>query len=401
MVDLHTHTTYSDGDKNLKELLIEAEKNNVTILSITDHDTVDAYDELKKINYKEYYTGRIIPGAEFNAIFNNAKIELLGYNFDIEKIKEFCKNTYIKNDEYMDLNKEFELMMDTCHKNGIKVDDLSYDESMGWPIDIIHPSIKRYEENRKLFTEKEWNDISHFFRCCTCNLDFPLFIDLSNQMPYAKDVSDAIRNAGGKVFLAHLYLYPLKDHIAYLDKLVNENIIDGIEVYHSKFTEEESKILEGYAKEHNLLISGGTDYHGDKKVGRLIGSGYGNINITEDTISNWVNKERVYNKLVRDNIPEIIKNNGEIPVTTILDDNSYKKELENKLYEEYLEVIDANGKDRIEELADMLEIIKALAKLEGSNLEEVIEVSNEKVKKRGAFDKKIYLEKVINNKEFQ
>ena len=206
MVDLHTHTTYSDGDKNLKELLIEAEKNNVTTLSITDHDTVDAYDELKTLNYKEYYTGRIIPGAEFNVIFNNAKIELLGYDFDIEKIKKFCKNTYTKNAEYMDMDKEFKLMMDICHKNGIIVDDLTYDKSMGWPIDIIHPSIKKHEENRKLFTEKEWNDRSHFFRCCTCNLDFPLFIDLSNQMPNAKVVSDAIRNAGGKVFLAHLYL---------------------------------------------------------------------------------------------------------------------------------------------------------------------------------------------------
>ena len=392
MVDLHTHTTYSDGDKNLKELLIEAEKNNVTTLSITDHDTVDAYDELNTLNYKGYYTGRIIPGAEFNVIFNNAKIELLGYDFDIEKIKKFCKNTYTKNAEYMDMDKEFKLMMEICHKNGIIVDDLIYDKSMGWPIDIIHPSIKRHEENRKLFTEKEWNDTSYFFRCCTCNLDFPLFIDLSNQMPNAKIVSDAIREAGGKVFLAHLYLYPLKDHIAYLDKLVSENIIDGIEVYHSKFTSDESKILECYAKDHNLLISGGTDYHGDKKVGRLIGSGYGNINITEDMIS-WIGK--YYNKLVRDNIPEIIKNNGELPITTILDDNSYKKELENKLYEEYLEVIESSGKERIEELADMLEIIKALAKLENSSLEEVIEVSNEKVKKRGAFDKKIYLEKVI------
>ena len=398
MVDLHTHTTYSDGDKNLKELLIEAEKNNVTILSITDHDTTDAYEELKNINYKDFYTGRIINGAEFNCIFNNAKIELLGYNFDIDKIKEFCGNTYTKNSEYMDLNKEFKLMMDICHKNGIIVDDLTYDESMGWPIDIIHPSIKKHEENRKLFTEKEWNDRSHFFRCCTCNLDFPLFVDLSNQMPNAKIVSEAIRNAGGKVFLAHLYLYPLKDHMAYLDKIVSENIIDGIEVYHSKHTLEESQILEDYAKEHNLLISGGTDYHGDKKVGRLIGSGYENINISEDMVS-WIGK--YYNKLVRDNIPEIIKNNGETPIVTILNNEKYKEELEKKLYEEYLEVIESNGKDRIEELADMLEIIKALSKLENSSLEEVIEISNEKVKKRGAFDKKIYLEKVITNKEFQ
>ena len=105
--------------------------------------------------------------------------------------------------------------------------------------------------------------------------------------------------------------------------------------------------------------------------------------------------EQIYNKLVRDNIPNIIENNGEIPVTRILSDEEYKLELEKKLYEEYNEVLESSGKDRIEELADMLEIIIALSKLENSNLEEVIEISKQKAKKRGAFDKKIYLEKVI------
>ena len=288
MIDLHTHTTYSDGASTLEELLKEAEKNNVTILSITDHDTVEAYKELKEKDYSKLYTGKIITGGEFNVIFNNAKIELLGYNFDVEKIEKWCTETYNKNSDYMDLDKEFELMMNTCHKNGVKVDDLTYNPSMGWPIDIILPSIKKYDENKKLFTDREWNDASYFFRCCNCNMDFPLYIDFSNQMPSAKEVSDAIRNAGGKVFLAHLYLYPLKDHIAYLDKLVSENIIDGIEIYHSKFTLEETKILEEYAKKHNLLISGGTDYHGKKKPGREIGKGYNNINIDDSVVSDWI-----------------------------------------------------------------------------------------------------------------
>ena len=105
--------------------------------------------------------------------------------------------------------------------------------------------------------------------------------------------------------------------------------------------------------------------------------------------------EKIYNKLVRDNIPDIIKSNNENPIISILDDKKYKEELEKKLYEEYKEVVESSGTDRIEELADMLEVIKALAKLENKTLDDVIEVSKEKVKKRGAFDKKIYLEKVI------
>lgn len=106
--------------------------------------------------------------------------------------------------------------------------------------------------------------------------------------------------------------------------------------------------------------------------------------------------ERVYNKLVRDNIPNIIIGKGENPVTRVLNDKEYKDELEKKLYEEYQEVINVNTKDeKIEELADMVEVISYMAKIEGSNLEEVIKVAKEKLSKRGGFEEKIFLEKVI------
>ena len=84
-----------------------------------------------------------------------------------------------------------------------------------------------------------------------------------------------------------------------------------------------------------------------------------------------------------------------IPIIRFLNDCEYKKELENKLLEEYYEVIKSSGKDRIEELADMLEIIKFLANLEGKELNDIINVSDEKNNKRGSFKDKIYLEKVL------
>ena len=105
--------------------------------------------------------------------------------------------------------------------------------------------------------------------------------------------------------------------------------------------------------------------------------------------------ERVYNKLVRDSIPEIIESKGETPVTRILSEADYKNELEKKLLEEYNEVIESTGDDRIEELADMLEIINTLACIEGKSLEDVIACADVKRKKRGGFSKKNFLEKVI------
>ena len=105
--------------------------------------------------------------------------------------------------------------------------------------------------------------------------------------------------------------------------------------------------------------------------------------------------EQIYNKLVRDKIPEIIKSNGEEPITRVLTDNEYKIELEKKLNEEYQEVLNSTGMDRIEELADMLEIIKYLARLENATLEEIIAIAKEKGSKRGTFENKIFLEKVL------
>ena len=105
--------------------------------------------------------------------------------------------------------------------------------------------------------------------------------------------------------------------------------------------------------------------------------------------------ERIYNKLVRDNIPDIIISNNETPVTRVLSDEEYKKALEEKLYEEYEEVISSDGSDRCEELADMIEVIRSLAKLENRTLEEIISLAKEKRANRGGFDNKNYLEKVI------
>lgn len=102
-----------------------------------------------------------------------------------------------------------------------------------------------------------------------------------------------------------------------------------------------------------------------------------------------------YNKLVRDKIPEIIQLNGETPITRILDDTEYKLELEKKLKEECNEVLCASGTERLEELADVYEILIALAKLENSDIKNVEKIALEKSVKRGAFNKKIFLEGVI------
>jgi predicted house-cleaning noncanonical NTP pyrophosphatase (MazG superfamily) len=100
----------------------------------------------------------------------------------------------------------------------------------------------------------------------------------------------------------------------------------------------------------------------------------------------------VYNKLVRDHIPQIIETSGRKASVRILNDQDYYHELKKKTNEELEEFYNSSNKDEaIEELADLLEIINAFAKLQGATLEEVELVRQKKAEKRGGFKKKIFL----------
>lgn len=94
------------------------------------------------------------------------------------------------------------------------------------------------------------------------------------------------------------------------------------------------------------------------------------------------------NKLVRDNIPLICERNGQIPETKILEDEDYTSALKAKLREEVEEYL---ADCSLEELADILEVVEALAENQGASLDEVMEIKRKKQEKNGAFKRKIYL----------
>lgn len=103
---------------------------------------------------------------------------------------------------------------------------------------------------------------------------------------------------------------------------------------------------------------------------------------------------KVYNKLVRDRIPEIIKANGETPIIHKLDDENYSRELNKKLIEEVKEFIEDGS---MEELADVQEVIHGILLLKGKTIEDLEDVRREKFEKRGGFAKRIFLESVKEN----
>ncbi len=103
----------------------------------------------------------------------------------------------------------------------------------------------------------------------------------------------------------------------------------------------------------------------------------------------------VYKKLVRDLIPKIIKNDKEAPVTKILSKREYKLELLKKLIEESEEVVEAKNskKDLTKEVGDVMEVLEAIEKAYDLDRKEILKIKKERKKKRGGFEKRIFLEK--------
>ena len=105
---------------------------------------------------------------------------------------------------------------------------------------------------------------------------------------------------------------------------------------------------------------------------------------------------KVYNKLVRDKIPEIIKATGDKPIIKILEDEEYLDKLNRKLQEEINEYLEDNN---VEELADIVEVIYGILSAKNISIQEFENIRKIKVEKRGAFKEKIFLEKVLENGE--
>ena len=290
LIDLHSHTIYSDGSYTLKEILTEAEESNIKTLSITDHDSVKAYFELDKIRVTDYYSGKIITGGEFNCTFNNVRIELLGYNFDKNNVNKWLSEYYSEKNVTKYRLQELNELIELCQKNNIILStEIKYNSKEIMPIDAIYYEIRKNANNKKLFEESVWNSRTLFYRECTTNENFILYNNNISNIPLAKEISDLIRENGGKVFLAHPFVYSLNNYIEFLDEIRTSNVIDGLECYHSNFNEKQIDILINYCLKNNLYISGGSDCHGTKYPEIKLGTGYNNsILVDKKYISKWL-----------------------------------------------------------------------------------------------------------------
>ena len=291
MIDLHTHTNYSDGSSTLKELLMEAEKTNITTLSITDHNTVEVYFNLDK-KTRDIFSGRIIPGVEITTYYNGEIIEVLGYGFDLNIMQKLLKEKVYS--FYEKQLKEFELINKRYQEIGVKFDvnNIIFDPTKESCRIAFVKEIKRYPENNHFFLEESsLTSDSGFTRNEVYNPKSPLYVDESSLFPSLEETISMIHLAGGYAFLAHLYAYSKNIPPKLLD-IINNYKLDGLECFYTIFTPEQSNYLVNVCRDYHLYMSGGSDYHGTRKINHDIGIGHGNLAINEDIINPWVNNDK-------------------------------------------------------------------------------------------------------------
>lgn len=291
MIDLHIHSTYSDGTANVIEILKQAQTLKLDTISITDHETCDAYEELSKINVKEFYSGKIIEGIELKSRYKNKIIDILGYNIDCNKMKTYLQECYKETSREKIQEKQLEEFYRYGNEYGLilkPIEDLEWDKKKDWGSRVFYRELKSHEENRLKVPEDLWESFKTFKRDYYHIEGKMFYNNVSNYYPKLDKILEIIHNAGGLAFVAHIHEYSwMEDKIEELNEIINNFNIDGIECYYSNFTENQINELINYCHKNNLLSSGGSDYHGDNKPDIFLGIGRGNLQVPSDIIDNW------------------------------------------------------------------------------------------------------------------
>lgn len=294
MIDLHMHTHHSDGTEDCVSILKKCEEKNLDYISITDHNTANAYKELENINISEYFKGKIIPGIELNTKVLNVPIEILGYGIDYNKMCTLVKDIYIAPSKRNLI--EAERLYNKCLKYGITLDNNCLENYTpdSFASGFFHKEITKHVENKKLISSEAWESSKILYRQYMSDPNAPLYVEMDDLVPDFETASSLIKQCGGLVFIPHIYEYKHNSN-AILNYILDNYSIDGIECYYTTFSfEQHNEILE-ICKQHNLFISGGTDFHGAIRPEVSIGTGYGNLQIPTDIISNWVSKVNLFN----------------------------------------------------------------------------------------------------------
>lgn len=259
-IDLHMHSNYSDGCLNIKDLAKYAYNKSINVLALTDHDTILGVNEM--IKECDKYNINVIPAMELTttymgedchiiSLFKEITPELITFSYELESKR--------KNRAILMLNRIKDIY-------NVKID-----------LDLL--------ENERTITRK--NMLANILKCNDLDYDYARTLTSRNSKAYVpfsylsvEDGINFIHNNGGIAILAHPCLLKRKESIL---ELMNYNF-DGIEAIYANEKNDENYFKELASKNH-LLISAGSDFHGDKSH-----SDMGTVSLKEEDLNLILNK---------------------------------------------------------------------------------------------------------------
>lgn len=276
MIDLHVHSNHSDGTLSPEELVALAIKSNVSAFALTDHDTVSGIANAKTAAQKASEAESpvtVIPGTEISAAYKKKDIHILG--LFINEQDPVLQRALDEAVTARDLRNE--KMAERFRSLGIPLtlDDLRY-ENPDTVITRAHFAKYLIEHNYVKTSQEAFQRYLGY--------DAPCFVP-REYMPPERAIS-LILNAGGIPVLAHPLLYKLPPaELEALLKRLTEAGLTGLEVYYSSNTGFDEQICYSLANRFGLLMTGGTDFHGDNKPNLFLGTGRNNnLNIPEQLL---------------------------------------------------------------------------------------------------------------------
>ena len=278
-IDLHVHSTRSDGTYTPKELVDYALEKGLAAFALTDHDTIDGLDEAifyaNQLRQTNPNVPEVIPGIEFSTEYEGKDIHIVGIYMDYHNetfqnhIQNFVQSRTLRNQKMCTLLQE---------KAGM---DISYEKLCEEFPDSVITRAHYAKYMLKHGYIKSMKEAFERYIGDNC----PYFIPREKVTP--AQAIHLILTTGGIPILAHPTLYHMSN--ARLSKLIGELKAVGLvalEGIYSTYNNAEEREMRALAKEHGLEISGGSDFHGSNKPGLDLGIGYGKLFVPYEILTN-------------------------------------------------------------------------------------------------------------------
>lgn len=271
MIDLHTHSDASDGELTPSELIDLASASGITVLSLTDHDTMSGLLEAEK---KALEHGiRFVPGVETEVDFEPGEFHVLGLGMSRypdgpleDFLEEIRRRRTSRNSE----------IISSMKADGLPISLEELDKLAGGEV------TGRMHFARWLIDRGHAKNVPDCFERWL-GPGCPYYVPKNR--PKLEEAVDAVHTAGGKAVIAH----PLSLWISWgrLSKYVpewKEKGLDGIEALHSGASKRESARFTDLALQNSMIITGGSDFHGTGRPDRRLGYGPGGIPLSDDLL---------------------------------------------------------------------------------------------------------------------